>query len=227
MPLYFFLGAPISVSVSGSDRGTGTEGVSEAVIAALTERGTGSDSGSVAVTGGSQAIAGADSEMGSDTAAIQATGSVSIFGSDAALGAEGRIGRFGSPAPVLYAPLTAVCANGLPGFEIALDEVEATLYATLSDTPPSGVSSALDLTGATALFLLRETAGGTLALANAGRIVGSTGVGITAAVAYDFTALDLAGLAPGNGTAAFLITFPDNQTREFRGLAVTVFGPGS
>jgi hypothetical protein len=124
-----------------------------------------------------------------------------------------------TPIPVLYPPLCANFTNGTPLMVIEAEEELATAYMTLTDTPPSGQASQLDLTGASILFDLRATAAVTPILnENTARIVGGTGVGEPANVAYDFTDADKALLSAGTYKGAVIVVFPDTQKRAFREL---------
>lgn len=106
---------------------------------------------------------------------------------------------------------------------LAAEERGATAYITLSDTPPVGAASGLDLTGATLLFDLRPAVSPVCILqGEPARAVGPTGIGLPAAVAYDFSEADTALLSPGLYRGAVLVVFPDGQKREFGGLQFQV-----
>ena len=124
------------------------------------------------------------------------------------------------PSPLaLYPPLIAAFTNGVALMTLAAEEAGVTAYITLADSPPAGTASLLDLTGAVASFDLRSAASFVLVIrGNPGRIVGPTGPGFPANVAYDFSAADMAMLSPGLYRGAVLVLFPDGQRREFRGL---------
>jgi hypothetical protein len=122
------------------------------------------------------------------------------------------------PTPVIYGPLQAVFSNGTNELQVAADEVESTIYATLSDTPPAGMTSNLNLAEATVTLLLRAIGSASPVLSNVGRVVSTT----LNQCAYDLQSTDIALLAPGWYKGSFKVLFPSGQTREFPGLLVTV-----
>src|ERR1019366_8966770 len=99
----------------------------------------------------------------------------------------------GSPSPVLFGPLQASLYNAATGLGIYPgDEGLASIYAILTDSPPVGTNSALNLIGATVAYKLRPVN------------------------AADPTML--ASLLQGVSIvchSAFIVTWPGGQAREF------------
>jgi len=133
------------------------------------------------------------------------------------------LGIANPPTPILFGPLYGLYSNGATAMRVATNENDATIYATLSDSPPTGVASALALTGATVQFVLSTmTVNPSVVLSNAGRIVSAT----ANTVAYDLSSTDLSSLTPGTIYRwSFVVTFPSGQKREFGHGILYLYGP--
>lgn|ERR1019366_6676005 len=124
----------------------------------------------------------------------------------------------GSPSPVLFGPLQASLYNAATGLGIYPgDEGLASIYAILTDSPPVGTNSALNLIGAMVAYKLRPVNAAAPILSGNGRIANP----LTFEVAYDFQPADLtmlASLLQGVSIvchSAFIVTWPGGQAREF------------
>ena len=120
--------------------------------------------------------------------------------------------------PALYAPLTATVFNQAANIPIyAADEQYRSIFATLSDSPPSGQPSNLTLTGGVITFKLRLLSSTSILFTRTARISNPA----TFEVAYDLTPADMAILLPLAGSvplvlhASFVVTWWGKEAAEF------------
>lgn len=124
------------------------------------------------------------------------------------------------PAPVLHEPYRLTQGNGSPLFSLNLAGANVVLHAQLSDSPPEGVSTALDLTGATVTGRVQDRGGRTVLLSVGGYVTSGT----QARVDFIFTSEGLAQLTGGEYKMSALATFASGQTVLFEGLWMKVSG---